>query len=335
MKQHYLLLLLLTVVITSCQKDEDTYEPIIPETTVPSVVPEFKQHLSELNLFQGNLGDLNPSELTFEYHLNSTLYTDYALKQRIVALPTGESMIYENNGLPNFPDNTVIAKTFYYNRDDRDVSLGKNLVETRVMIKINGIWEFGDYIWNDSQTEAILNNEGGITPVTWIDTEGTVHNVAYEIPSAENCFTCHQSYGNSTLIGPKLRSMNFNVNGVNQLQKFINNGQLSNAPSVSSITTLPNWEDTSLTTETRVRAYFDMNCAHCHSQGGFHTVNYFNALDVAFETRFSDSRIYEERSSILTRMPSSVDQYSMPFLGVTSPHQEALDLILPYLESLN
>ena len=243
-------------------------------------------------------------------------------------------MEYDGDGLPNFPDNTVIAKTFYYNEDDGNPSLGQIIIETRVMIKINGTWEFGNYVWNDTQTEAVLDNNGSVTPISWIDAEGNTRNANYEIPSGQDCFTCHQSFGNSTLIGPKLRSMNFDIAGVNQLQTMISNGHLTNVTDVSSISALPNWEDTSLSDERRVRAYFDVNCAHCHSAGGYHTVNFFDALDVAYETSFEDSQISEQSSSILTRIQTSIEDYSMPYIGVTFPHQEALDLIVPYLESL-
>lgn len=314
---------------TSISSDVETFT-----TLGPPVIPEFRQNLSELNLFQGTLSDLEPSIYTFEYHLNTSLYSDYALKQRIVALPPGETMDFVNDGLPNFPDNTVIAKTFYYNLNDGDLSAGQRIIETRVMIKVNGTWEFGDYVWNASQTEAVLDNEGSTVPVTWTDINGIEKTVDYEIPSAENCFTCHQSYNQSTLIGPKLRSMNFNIAGVNQLQKFITEGHLTNVSDVSSIASLPNWEDTSLTPERRVRAYFDMNCAHCHSPGGYHTANFFDALNVAYETSFEDSHIQQQANSMIPRLTTSIEQYSMPFLGVTTPHQEALDLIIPYLESL-
>lgn len=303
-------------------------------TMAAPVVTEFRSNLSEMRLFRGNLSNLTPSPYAFIYDLNTKLYTDYASKQRIIAIPLGSSIVGNGDGLPDFPDNTVIAKTFYYNVDDRNEALGKNIVETRVMIKINGSWEFGDYVWNENQTDAVFDSQGSVTPISWIDTEGNQRNVDYKIPSAENCFTCHQSYNTATPIGPKLRSMNFDINGVNQLQRLINSGDLTNVSDVSSIGVLPNWEDTSFSDETRVRAYLDMNCAHCHSFGGYHTVNYYDALNLAFETRFSDSHIFEKRNSILSRIQTSIEGYSMPFLGVTSPHQEALDLIVPYLQSL-
>ena len=304
-------------------------------TLAPFVVMDFMPTLSEMNLFQGNLSDLSPSPYSFEYALNSQLYTDYALKQRFIVLPTGATMRYVNDALPDFPDNTVVVKTFYYNNDDRDVSLGKQIIETRVMIKKNGVWEFGDYIWNESQTEATLDPNGSTLPVTWIDASGTAQSINYKIPSQDNCFTCHQSNSQPTLIGPKLRSMNFDINGANQLQKFITEGRLVNAPVPSSIGVLPNWEDQSLSDEVRSRAYMDVNCAHCHSAGGFHNVNYFEALNLNFETSFIDSHLYEERESIIPRILSSIEEYSMPYLGVTTPHTEAVDLIVTYLQSLD
>lgn len=304
-------------------------------TTLPElVVPEFRPTLSELNLFQGNLEDLNPSIYSFIYDLNTRLYTDYTKKQRIIALPAGTTMNYVDDGFPEYPDNTLIAKTFYYNVDDRDESLGKNIIETRVLIKINGDWELGNYKWNDAQTEAYLDTEGATLAISWIDNAGETNNVDYVIPTSENCFTCHNNNNRITPIGPRLRSMNFNIEGENQLQSFINNGHLGNITDISGITSLPHWENSLEINENRVRAYFDMNCAHCHSPGGHHNLNYYEAMDLRYETSFDDSNIFDKRYSIMSRIQTSVEGYSMPFLGVSTPHQEAIDLIVPYLESL-
>src|SRR5690606_19599625 len=97
--------------------------------------------------------NLQPTIYAFEYKLNTSLFTDYAHKQRLIALPAGTTMTFDGDGLPMFPDNTVIAKTFFYNIDDRDQSLGKIIIETRILIKINGVWETGDYRWNEDQTD--------------------------------------------------------------------------------------------------------------------------------------------------------------------------------------
>lgn len=319
-----------------CDTDNESLPSDVKNfTTLPSlVVPEFKQHLSELNLFAGDLEDLNPSIYTFEYDLSTRLYTDYALKQRLIALPPGESMTFIGDNLPEFPDNTVIAKTFYYNIDDRDESLGKNIIETRLLIKQNGEWVLGNYKWNDAQTDATLDVDGATLPVTWIDSDGNSNNIDYEIPTSANCYTCHQTYAAVTPIGPKLKSMNFNIDGINQLQALKDRQLLSGLSDPTLVNRVPNWKDETLSNETRVRAYLDMNCAHCHSAGGFHNENYFQAMDLRYEVSFNDSHIYDKRYSIMARIQTSIEGYSMPFIGVSTPHTEAIDLIIPYLESL-
>ena len=319
---------------TICSSDNTSLETNVYSftTLVPDVVAEFKPNLSELNLFSGNLNELNISSKAFEYNLNTTLFSDYAHKQRIIALPEGTTMEFDGDGLPIFPDNTVIAKTFYYNLDERDLSLGRLLIETRILIKINGVWETGDYKWNEAQTEAILDLEGSTLPVSWIDNAGTTNSTNYKIPSNTDCFTCHSNNDNIIPIGPKLRSMNFEINGVNQLQQFINNQQLTGIASSSSVRSLPNWEDTSLDLETRARAYMDINCAHCHIPGG--TCADQSTLNFALETPLEDTNILEQTSLIDYRISFYLDGISMPFIGTTMMHTEGVQLIQDYLNTL-
>jgi len=303
-------------------------------TLISPVVAQFLPKLSQLNIFSGELGDLNPSINTFEYELSTALYSDYAHKLRLIALPNDEAMIYDGDGFPIFPDGTVMAKTFYYNLDETNSAAGRKIIETRVLIKQSNIWHLGNYVWNDAQNEATYDEDSHIVPVTWIDAQGNEKSVDYKVPDYPSCVMCHQNNGRRTPIGPKLRSMNFDVNNTNQLQSFIDNGHLINAPDPSTISALPNWEDTNFSMEERTKAYFDMNCAHCHSPGGHHSMNFFEAMDLRYETRFSESNIYDYRYSIMTRIQTSIPGYSMPFIGVTTPHTEALALIIPFLESL-
>ena len=301
-------------------------------TEISPVVPEFRTNLSELNLFSGNLGDLNISSKAFKYELNTELFTDYAHKQRLIALPENTSMLYDGDGLPIFPDNTVIAKTFYYNVDERDLSLGRIIIETRVLIKINGVWETGDYKWNAAQNEATLDLDGSIVPVTWIDVDGATNSSNYNIPSNTDCFTCHNIYEDVTPIGPKLRNMNFEVNGVNQLDAFINNQHLSGLSGSSEVSSIVNWEDTSASLEDRARSYFDINCAHCHIEGG--NCGNQSILRLAYETSLGDSKIAERSFSISIRVSEYSEGFSMPYIGTTMIHPEGVELIREYLDSL-
>lgn len=296
------------------------------------VRPQFLPKLSQLGLFKGSLKNLAPSPYAFEYDLNTKLFTDYSHKQRVIALPLGTSMTYNGDGLPNFPDNTVIAKTFYYNLNERDLSLGKKIIETRVMIKINGFWEFGDYVWNEDQKDAILDNGGSEIPVEWIDGDGMTQNIEYSIPSSGDCFSCHSSNGNKTLIGPKLRSLNFDVNGINQLQRLKDMQLLTGLTNPTDVGVLPNWEDSSATLEQRARAYLDIQCAHCHTVGGYCEVQ--STLRLSYETSLADSKIVERNASISTRINSHIEGFSMPLIGTSIIHTEGVSLVQAYLDTL-
>ena len=74
----------------------------------------FFERLSSYCLFQGKMANLDPSREVTQYELSSTLFTDYAEKQRLIKLPPGTKMKLTGNGLPEFPEGTIIAKTFYY-----------------------------------------------------------------------------------------------------------------------------------------------------------------------------------------------------------------------------
>ena len=119
------------------------------ETLVAPLI--FKDYLSEMGVFSGDLKSLTPAENVHLYDLNSRLFTDYAHKQRLIRMPEGEAMQYNNNSLlPIFPDNTLISKTFYYYEDENNTNSNKIIIETRVLIKTEGTWKVGEYLWDDA-----------------------------------------------------------------------------------------------------------------------------------------------------------------------------------------
>lgn len=302
-------------------------------TDVSPVVAQFLPTLSQLNLFVGELKDLNLSPKVFKYELNTQLFTDYAHKLRIIGLPAGASLEYQDDGFPIFPTGTLITKTFYYNLDETISNSEKQIIETRVLIKEANEWTIGNYVWNEEQTEAFLDTNTHDVKVDYKNANGDLVSIDYVIPSDTDCRTCHSNSGNVTPIGPKLRTMNFDVDGINQLQKFIDEGHLTNAPTPTSIAALPNWEDVSNhTLEERARAYFDVNCAHCHEPGGFCEDQ--STLNLKYETPFNDTNIFERRFSISNRMATYSPGTSMPFIGTTIIHTEGYSLIQEYLDSL-
>ncbi len=298
------------------------------------VIPEFLSKLSELKIFQGSLSDLKFSDTVHEFALSTPLFTDYARNVRSVAIPPGKQMEYKGEGLPLFPDNTILSKTFYYLNDERDPAMGKKILETRILIKKNGVWQAGNYVWNEEQTEAFLDDDAHTVPVNWIDQQGNNRSVNYKVPPKILCFQCHDNNGNTGPIGVKSRALNFVHNQVNQIQYFVDKGLFKNVPDISQIKTLPDWADTSLPLEERARAYLDVNCAHCHQPGGSYNRNYGDSFEFRLETSFEDSNIYQERVAIKNRMNTQIPSYFMPLIGTTVVHEEGVALINAYIDSL-
>ena len=294
-------------------------------------VPELLPTLSELKLFEGDLANLQLNNTVYEYTLSTQLFTDYAYKLRTIALPKDAQMTYNGEGLLIFPDNTIISKTFYYFNDERNPSLGRKIIETRILLKKNGTWTVGNYIWNAAQTEAFLDSNSQTVPVSWIDINGMTNNVDYEVPSNTNCFQCHNNNGTTRPIGPKARALNYVVNGQNQLSNFAEAGILTNLPALSEVVVLPDWEDTSYSLEERARAYMDINCAHCHQPGGSYP---FGGVDFRFELSLEETNIFARKEFIRSRINSDVDNFRMPFIGTTIKHVEGVDMLNQFIDSL-
>ena len=297
---------------------------------------QFEKQLAAYNLYDGNLADLIPGPNVEIFELANTLFVDYSEKQRLIRLPEGTALKAQGDDLPIFPEGTVMAKTFYYSKDRRNPELGRNILETRLLVKQGSNWFLGTYKWNKEQTAATLIDTGDEMEADWIDLNGEKQHVSFYIPTKKECSACHLSAGKDIPIGPKLRNLNImvnkNGNDVNQLQYLINKGWLNNI-NVNTITALPNWKDTTHTVEDRALAYLDINCAHCHSPKGSSSNN--SNLFLNYETPFDDTRIYVKRHSIKWRMATLEEDYRMPLMGTTIIHTEGLKLIKQYIEDLD
>lgn len=291
---------------------------------------KMNEKLSAYNIFRGKQSDLIPANGFELYELPTQLFTDYAEKQRLVKIPTGSQMKAKDDGLPDFPDGTILVKTFYYYNDKRDLSKGKKIIETRLLIKSGQKWKFGTYIWNDEQKEATLLTTGLSKTLNWIDENGSGKVVSYQIPKNRDCLTCHNSGGTLIPIGPKIRNLNFDVERghttKNQLMHFKDLGILDSV-NPSSFTALPKMQNLSVSVEDRARAYLDMNCAHCHNQNGKAS---FTRLFLDYGLPLSETKIVKKKNTIKRLMENG----SMPKIGTNTIDEEGLLLIKTYLESL-
>lgn len=348
---------LLLVILTACNSNES--EEYIPLQTSPVVlnlenVPYPK--LSDYKFFQGNIKDQKPSYGVIPYKPTSELFTDYAKKSRFIWLPANAKATYisdfENLDLPV---GSALIKNFYYN--NFQPSNVAKIIETRVMIHKSNGWIFAEYVWNEEQTEAFLQNQGSTIPVSWKDDSNVIHTIDYQIPTPIQCLTCHSNNQQALPIGTKPQNLNSNFSypegTKNQLQKLIDFGYLeNNLP--ANIVSVVDYNDVSKSLDLRVRSYFDINCAHCHQEGG--NANYVNQLRFAFNQTEVPSKM-GVCVSALTQIPgvprgkivnpgNIAESYlyfsmntnltfnRMPRLGRTIIHQEGIQLVEQWINSL-
>jgi uncharacterized repeat protein (TIGR03806 family) len=292
---------------------------------------EFKTNLSEYNIFSGQPNGLVPQSGFQEYSLATQLFTDYAEKQRLISVPAGTKLNKIDNDLPDFPEGTMIVKTFYYFNDKRDPTLGKRIIETRLLIKTSGIWNAATYLWNDQQTDARLLESGTDKPVNWIMETGEKRVISYHVPNSRECATCHNSNGSITPIGPKIRNLNFIVNnngsGINQLQHLQDVGILNDFDH-TQMEALPQAFDSNFTLAERGRAYMEINCAHCHNPAGDAKKT---DLFMQYTTPLTNTGILDNKNKIIKKTHNG----EMPLLGTTIIDEKGVQLIKDYINSLD
>lgn len=323
--RHTIYLLLgVANVISSC--DFNDLKPIANSATLP-------MRLSDYGIFP-NGGSGLPAARFHPYRLATPLFTDYAEKQRLLSLPKGTHLSFDEAGDPVFPDSSVLVKTFFYYSDKRDTAAGKQLIETRILIKVEGQWNVGTYEWNEAQTDAFLLDGGKDKAVSWVNESGVRKSIFYHIPSATDCSGCHRSGQSIIPIGPKVRNLNISLKGhpghENQLLNLQKNSVVKLAPADLQ-TALPDWQNSSHTLAQRARAYLDVNCAHCHSSTG---LAQNTRLFLDYTLPFADTRIHARRNDILHRMQSTNQNIRMPKLGTTIQDSAGVALIEAYIQSL-
>jgi len=317
------------------------------------------EHLSEYHFFEGTLSDLNPIGQLIPYDLSTPLFSDYASKLRLLYVPKGSMIPYDESGALDFPPGSVLIKNFYYPLDKRDPAPNRMIVETRLLMRNDDGWDAEVYVWNEEQTEAFRKPTGDIKEVEWIDQNGKRRKVKYIIPTKNDCKTCHFSYKELLPLGPKIRNLNkiyhYKDGDANQLERWQQAGILTGRPTLSEMPKVAVWDDPSTgSIGERARIYLDVNCAHCHNSGG--AANYsglFLSLDEQDPLhlgmcktpvapgpgsggfRFDIVPCKPEQSIMIFRLESVKPQERMPELGRTLIHKEGVELIKQWIKTLS
>jgi uncharacterized repeat protein (TIGR03806 family) len=326
--------------------------------------------LSDYHFFIGEMKNQIPSMNVLPYLPASTLFTDYAHKKRFVWLPPGTKGTYlADDKIFDLPVGAALIKTFYY--DNVQPLNTTRIIETRIMIRKANGWIFADYVWNEDQTEAYYDLAGSFTNISWKDENNVIKSANYRIPTEVQCIICHKSKAmvngqevdTFIPIGIKPQNLNFEYNygteTKNQLTKWIEKGYLENFNLPTAENSTINYTDTSKPLELRVRSYLDINCAHCHGadrhcdyrpmrfafkESGMPNGQGLTNMGVCVDTQDMQdfpaalSKIVKpgnvNRSMLYYRVNTDNEAYRMPLHGRTIIHEEGVQLIADWINSL-
>ncbi len=339
--RNSLLIGLVTLLVYSCQ----------PTGQVSLYEGEPFNRLSDYHFFTGRQSALNPNTGVIPYDLITPLFSDYAEKARFVWMPQGQSAEILENGDLGFPEGAVLIKNFFYN-----LEAGRQLIETRLLVREAGDWTPLTYIWDEDQRDASLSITGGFAAVDVPLPDGTTHAIQYVIPNKNQCKTCHESGGKIEPIGPKVKHLNreytYVEGSANQLAAWSDYQYISNYDQDNHTALTTAWDDPSEPLQERALAYLEVNCGTCHKADGS---AYVSGLHISAESdpyqlgicktpvsagkgsggfRYDINPGHPESSILVYRMKSDDPGAMMPEIGRKIMHTEGVQLISDWIASM-
>ena len=317
------------------------------------------ENLSDYGFFEGDINKLIPSEGVLPYELSSSLFSDYSHKARFVWMPDGSSINYNTEHVMDWPEGAVLIKNFFYYHNETDLSLGRRLIETRLLVNRGEQWDAYGYSWNDEQTDAVYDIVGDIKEVSWINEAGDNMKVDYIIPNKNQCKGCH-AYDNKLMpIGPKARNINkfytYKDGAKNQLEKWVEVGYLKGYEASNEQPTVAVWDNKdAYSLHERSMAYLDINCGHCHNPKGAGNTSGLTLLadsELGLKVGVFKATVSAgagtgghqysivpgnpDESIMVYRMSSNDPGAMMPELGRRMVHKEGVDLISSWIREMD
>jgi glucose/arabinose dehydrogenase len=167
-------------------------EPTPKQTTTV----KFPAKLSETGIFR-SVKDHQTHAGLIPYSVNAPLWSDGADKERFIGLVGDAHIDFTESRGWNFPDGTVLVKTF-----SLPTTTGKKRIETRLLTRQLGQWAGYSYQWNNSQDEAELVAAAGVDQTFEVrdaDAPGGVRKQTWHYPSRVECMACHSRAANWVL----------------------------------------------------------------------------------------------------------------------------------------
>ena len=174
---------------------ESGFYTLVPNAAAPP--SNFPRKLSESGLFE-NVPKHQMQPGVIPYSVNAPFWSDGLHKQRYIALTGDATIDYTRTRGWNFPDRTVIVKSFAIETEDGNPK-SRQWIETRFMTKQGAEWFGYTYLWNDVGTDAELLPAGGTDKEFTIKTATGVRKQVWHYPSRAECMVCHSRAANFVL----------------------------------------------------------------------------------------------------------------------------------------
>jgi uncharacterized repeat protein (TIGR03806 family) len=317
---------------------------------------EFPRRLSDTGLFASTAGR-EPMPGVILYDVNSPLWSDGAEKERFLALPGDSQIVFHPDRSWEFPDGTVLVKTFSLPLSGR-AQEALSPVETRLLTQYEGQWLGYSYRWNADGSDAELVEAAGIDrdyDVEDAHAAGGVRRQRWHFPSRAECMVCHTRAA-SYVLGVTTAQMNRTVevggrrqNQLKHLERLgIFRGLLE--PNPDEYARLCDPYDTAYSVGQRARSYLHSNCSHCHVADGGGNAR----LELGFRTSVAAMGLVGARPqhttfdvpdallvcagdagrSILVHRVGRVGAGRMPPLASSVVDQRAVELLTDWINAL-
>lgn len=302
-----------------------------------------------------------------EFSPASALFTDYAQKYRFVLIPPGTKTIFRESDGFDFPVGSVLIKSFALPvQAEIHNEQTEQLIETRLLIRREFGWKALVYSWIDETGLQFLDDARRIITgqalIYTMSINGMDTTFTYQVPDQNQCKICHQSktadVAKLVPIGLKSRHLNhshpYHEGTMNQLKKWESLSLIEGLPEdLDQLDAIPNWQNSSAPLADRAKGYLDINCAHCHSEGGsaalsglrleyWRELNYQHGIcndahgwdGGGTSIRYDIVPGFAEDSAIPFRMQAHDARDAMPPLGRQLHHTDAVELIKEWINSM-
>jgi uncharacterized repeat protein (TIGR03806 family) len=295
--------------------------------------------LSAFGFFDG--GADKPSARLMPYELKTSLFSDYADKQRFIHLPEGGRITAAADGTLIFPVGTVLIKTFGYPGGPHEA------LETRLLVHRADGWTALPYVWRKDGSDADLRVGGTRLSVHFTRPDGQEMAISYAVPNKNQCKQCHSSAEAIMPIGPKWQNIKF-ARAADRARILADN------PHLAKLSPSADWADPkSGSLEARALSYLAVNCGHCHARNGSASNSGFfldgSARDAAAlgigkrpvaagrasgDLDFIVEAGKPDRSILLARMKSTDPGIAMAELGRATVHEEGVKLLEQWIAAM-